>query len=78
MLSVRLLHNYLSKLKQSTKIDSAYSSWEETNFDIPQGSLLGLFKAFLYAIYRPYLTTKILLATPMILHHMSLKQRKCN
>ena len=33
--------DYLTNRKQGTKIGSAFSSWYDTNTDIPQGSFLG-------------------------------------
>ena len=36
--AARLIQSYLSKRKQITKINTAYSSWEEILFDVPQGS----------------------------------------
>ena len=41
-LALRLIHDYLSNIKQRTKIDDNYnSSWSEILFDVPQGSVLG-------------------------------------
>ena len=39
--SIDFLHSYLTKRKQRTKVDSAYSSWEMLLSGIPQGSILG-------------------------------------
>ena len=39
--SIDFLHSYLTKLKQRTKVDSAYSSWEMLLSGVPQGSILG-------------------------------------
>ena len=46
--ALKLVHSYLSNRKHRTKINSAYSSWEEILFGVPQGSILGptLFNAF--------------------------------
>ena len=46
--ALKLGHSYLSNRKHRTKINSAYSSWEEILFGVPQGSILGpiLFNAF--------------------------------
>ena len=45
ILALRLLHYYLTKLKQRVKIDGTFSSWEEILFGVAQVSILG----------RPYL-----------------------
>lgn len=34
------MHNYLVERKQMTKINQAYSSWEELLFRVPEGSIL--------------------------------------
>ena len=39
--SLRLEQAYLSNHKQRTRINSAYSSWEEILYKVPQGSILG-------------------------------------
>ena len=39
--SIDFLHSYLTKCKQRTKVDSAYSSWEMLLSGVPQGSMLG-------------------------------------
>ena len=41
--SSRLIHSYLSNRKQRTKINTAYSSWEENIFGVPLCSILGTF-----------------------------------
>ena len=35
------MHNYLCHRKQRTKVNHAYSSWEELLLGVPQGSILG-------------------------------------
>ena len=47
--ALNLIHNYLTKRKQRTKINQSYSSWENILFRVPQGSILGpiFFKTFL-------------------------------
>ena len=51
--SVTLVHSYLTGRKQRVKIDHIYSSWEETFFGVPQGSILGplLFKMFVCDLF---------------------------
>ena len=39
--SLDFIHSYLSKRKQRTKVDSAYSPWEMLFSGVPQGSILG-------------------------------------
>ena len=48
-LALKLVHSYLSNRKQRTKINNAYSLWEEILFGVPRGSILGpiLFNIFL-------------------------------
>ena len=47
--ALKLMQSYLSERKQRTKINQAYSSWEEILFGVPQGFILGpiLFNIFL-------------------------------
>ena len=37
----RLVYSYLKNRRQRTKINSAYSSWEEILFGVPQGTIIG-------------------------------------
>ena len=39
--SLRLKQDYLTNCKQRTRKNSAYSSWEEIFFGVPQGSVSG-------------------------------------
>ena len=50
---LKLVHSYLSNRKQRTKINNAYSSWEEILFGVPQGSTRGLvlFNIFLSDLF---------------------------
>ena len=47
--ALNLIHNYLTKRKQRTKINHSHSSWEDILFGVPQGSILDpiLFNIFL-------------------------------
>ena len=51
--SLQLISDYLSYLKQRTKIGSAYSDWVNVIRGIPQGSILGslLFNIFINDIF---------------------------
>ena len=35
----RLFHSYLTNFNQGANINSAYSSWKEILFEVPQGSI---------------------------------------
>ena len=39
--ALKLMHSYLSHRKQRTKVNHAYSSWEEILFGVSQSSILG-------------------------------------
>ena len=47
--ALKLMHSYLSHRKQRTRVNHAYSSWNEILFGVTQGSILGaiLFNIFL-------------------------------
>ena len=46
--ALRLIHDYLSNRKQRARINNSYSTWMDTVFGVPQGSILGplLFNIF--------------------------------
>ena len=44
--ALNLIHNYLTKRKQRTKINYSYSSWEDILFGVPQGSRVQFFLTY--------------------------------
>ena len=51
--AAKLMKSYLCNRKQKTKINTAYSSWEEILFGVSQRSILGplLFNIFLCDLF---------------------------
>ena len=51
--ALKLMHSYLSRRKQRTKFNHAYSSWDKILFGVRQGSILGtiLFNIFLSDLF---------------------------
>ena len=51
--ALNLIHNYLTKQKQITKINHSYSSWEDILFGVPDSSILVpiLFNIFLSDLF---------------------------
>ena len=39
---LNLVYDYLSHRKQRVKINEAFSCWKDIEYDVPQGSILGL------------------------------------
>ena len=37
--ALKLIHDYLSNRKQRVKVNDAYSSWKDTFYGVPQGSI---------------------------------------
>ena len=50
---LKLIHNYLSKKQQRTKINQSYSTWKHILFGVLQGSILGpiLFNNFISGLF---------------------------
>ena len=41
MKTLNFIYDYLRNCKQRTKIDNAYSSWQNILYEVPQGLILG-------------------------------------
>ena len=39
--TIKLIHAYLSNIKQRIKVNDAYSSWKDMFYDVPQRSIVG-------------------------------------
>ena len=59
--SLKLLNSYLRNRHQFVKINNFYSSWAETLFEVPQGSILGplLFNTFLCDLFFYFSLSKL-------------------
>ena len=61
MPSLELLHSYLTKIRQSVKIDNTYSSWSEIRFGVPQGLFFAHFYLIFFCVTSFFLCSKLVL-----------------
>ena len=59
--ALKLIHNYLSNRKQRVRVNDSYSLWQDIQFGVPQGSILGLllFNIFLADLFFTLNNTEI-------------------
>ena len=72
--ALRSIHDYLLNKKQRTRINNLYSTWIETVFGVPQGSILSplLFNIFFADLFFIVNRTDIANSMPMTISHMLL------
>ena len=79
--TLKLIHNYLSKRLQRTKINQSYSKWKEIIFGVPQGSILGptlfnIFMSHLFLVNKDVNFLVIQMIIPFI-KQVKLGKRRC-
>ena len=54
--TVKLIHNYLSNIKQTIKVNDAYISWKDIFYEVPQRSIFGplLLNTHLFYVLEDY------------------------
>ena len=79
--ALKLMQSYLSERKQRTKINQAYSYWEEIPFGVTQGSILGpiLFNIFLSDCFLlcKILILQVMLRTAQFMMQVKIWMRSC-
>ena len=74
ILSVKLIHSYSPNWKQRTRMNSAYSSWKEILFDVPEESIIGLLLLNIFICHLFSVLSNIdFTNNANILHHMLLE-----
>ena len=71
LLSLKLLHSYLTKRRQRLKINKTYSSWTDILLGVPQDSILGTLLFNIFCVTCSFFTRHLVLLTMLMIYSSS-------